>query len=373
MSRPMKHNAEFFRHDANARHNLKLRALEKRMGLEGYAIYFKFLEFLAGNDFYQVDSSKPYLEDCLPSELGCTPELWKDFLKNAIELELIVNEDGILFSPGLKERLTVLDQIRALDRKRKSKPRIETGAGHGEAVCFPDGKPPENYRKTLSKAEQTKEEEIKIKHNNTTKPEEEGSINGSMIGEEVLKMLLAEPFSFSFDKVQELLRTYEVSYVHEHLKNVKWKLQNGSRHKIDDPTAYLYSHLIKDYEKPPKLIEAEKREIAKKEMELVMLEREKDEELRKQQEQLEKEEMRHKDQLFDKLPMEEKEEIMASVYNDLEEINNWVFKKYVPNFEELKRKNFDVSDVSPFVRYLILEKRNALIPLDNTRNNILAT
>jgi uncharacterized protein DUF4373 len=159
MARPRKNNADYFPHEANARHNLKMKALESKMGLIGYAIYIKFLEFLAGSDYYEIDLSKSYIKTSLPADLGCTEKEFDEFLDYAFELELLKKEDEIIYSPGLKKRLAVLDRVREADRKRK-----ENAENNENSVNnIPDGKPSENSRNTPSKEKENKEKENKKK------------------------------------------------------------------------------------------------------------------------------------------------------------------------------------------------------------------
>ena len=46
MARPKKNNADYFPHDADMRNDPKIRALRRKFGLKGYAIWNMFLESL---------------------------------------------------------------------------------------------------------------------------------------------------------------------------------------------------------------------------------------------------------------------------------------------------------------------------------------
>jgi len=159
MARPRKNNADYFSHDANARHDLKLKSLEAELGLGGYALYFKMLEILAGSDFYEIDISKPYIIGSLPSDLGCTKQEFDDFLQLTLTLELLKKKESRIYSPGLKKRLAGLDRIRAMDRNRKSENEYDKTA----APDFPSGKPLDNSRNTPSKEKKSKENKKKEK------------------------------------------------------------------------------------------------------------------------------------------------------------------------------------------------------------------
>ena len=153
--RPLKENADYFPHDANASDDIKLKALESRMGADGYALYFKTLEILTKSNKFQLEISKNYIREGLPQTLKISVELFENFLKNAIELELLVHDEkGFLFSKGLKKRLQVLVKYRRYDRERKK--------------TFPAGKVPEKNVKIGSKVKESKVKESKEKNKETT-------------------------------------------------------------------------------------------------------------------------------------------------------------------------------------------------------------
>ena len=63
----MKKDAFYFPHFANARHDRKLKRVQKELGLEGYAIYFQLLEVLRE----QLDFKYPFTDiDLLADEMG---------------------------------------------------------------------------------------------------------------------------------------------------------------------------------------------------------------------------------------------------------------------------------------------------------------
>lgn len=67
----MKKDAFYFPHFANARHDRKIKRMEKELGLESYAIYFKLLEILRE----QLDFSYPMDDlDLLADEIGTSEQ-----------------------------------------------------------------------------------------------------------------------------------------------------------------------------------------------------------------------------------------------------------------------------------------------------------
>jgi hypothetical protein len=148
MGRPVKDNADFFSHDANASDDIKIKALENRMGIEGYAIYFKVLEILTKSSRFQLDISKAYIREGIAQSLKISSELFENFVKNAIEVELLFEDkEGFLFSKGLKKRLQVLVKYRRYDRDRRK--------------TFHTGKVPEKSVKSSSKVKESKVKESK--------------------------------------------------------------------------------------------------------------------------------------------------------------------------------------------------------------------
>jgi hypothetical protein len=226
MARPRKLNADYFSHDSNARHDLKIKALESMMGTEGYALYFKILEFLAGSDHYEIDYNKAYIKNSLPTDLNCTPETFEKFINHATELELLITEQGKIFSLGLKKRLAVLDRIRELDRKRKG---IEEPEDNKNS---PSGKYMENTRNTPSTGKENKEEDKK----------REGSTDYKDFTIDEIKMKLME-LGIARGDAADLLDQYGKSGMVEHLiffdENIKYKNKYTPEQKLEYITNLL--------------------------------------------------------------------------------------------------------------------------------------
>jgi uncharacterized protein DUF4373 len=204
MARPRKNNADYFSHDANARHDIKIKALESEMGLKGYVLYFKFLEFLAGSDYYEIDISKPYIISSLPLDLGCTKQEFDDFLELAMNFELLNKENDIIYSPGLKKRLAGLDRTRELDRNRKGNNELDQNPQNS----FPDGINTENTLNTPSKEKENKEKEKKEKkrifHQSMSKDELTIALINFDISREIANEIVDQ---YGMDKsIEELMR-----------------------------------------------------------------------------------------------------------------------------------------------------------------------
>lgn len=84
----MKKDAFYFPHFANARHDRKLKRVQKEMGLEGYAIYFMLLEVLRE----QLDFKYPLSDlDLLADEFG-TSEAKVNVVVNNYDLFILDDE-----------------------------------------------------------------------------------------------------------------------------------------------------------------------------------------------------------------------------------------------------------------------------------------
>lgn len=89
----MKKDAFYFPHFCNARHDRKIRRMEKELGLESYAIYFKLLEILRE----QIDFKYPLDDiDLLADEIGTSEPKVKVVISN-YDL-FVVDDDNKFFS-----------------------------------------------------------------------------------------------------------------------------------------------------------------------------------------------------------------------------------------------------------------------------------
>ena len=107
----MKKDAFYFPHFANARHDRKLKRVQKELGLEGYAIYFQLLEILRE----QLDFKYPLQDiDLLADEIGTSEPKVKTIIYN---YDLFTIEDsGVFFS--LKQIVYLQPYIEKTDRAR---------------------------------------------------------------------------------------------------------------------------------------------------------------------------------------------------------------------------------------------------------------
>ncbi len=110
-------DARYFRHDSNARHDSKIKALIKKYGIEGYGRFWVIIETMREESGYKI-IQKPYMIESLAEQMKCSCDEVKQFIKDCIEeYELFVQEDGFFYSPSLILRMSKLDMLRA-DRQR---------------------------------------------------------------------------------------------------------------------------------------------------------------------------------------------------------------------------------------------------------------
>lgn len=112
----MAKDAYYFKHDAHARHDPKIKALMGAYGIEGYGRFWVIIEMLRESTEYKLDD-KPYIWEALSKDMECSTEEVKKFITDCVEkFGLFVKEDGFIYSQSFLGRMSKLDEIR---QKRK--------------------------------------------------------------------------------------------------------------------------------------------------------------------------------------------------------------------------------------------------------------
>lgn len=124
--RKKKYNADFFLHDSNAGNDPKVRALISKMGITGYGMLFMLYEKLAASDYFEISIVEDYEKENLVSMLLTSEDQLDIFLNYCVRFKLLVIEEGRLFSPGLKKRLSPLLDKRLKDNIRKSSNSVDS-------------------------------------------------------------------------------------------------------------------------------------------------------------------------------------------------------------------------------------------------------
>ena len=105
-------DARYFKHDANARHDPKIKALLNKYKLEGYGRFWVLIEMLREASHYRLED-KPYMWDTLAEEFKCTPAEAREFIKDCTETyNLFEQDNGYYYSTSLLTRMVQLDQMR---------------------------------------------------------------------------------------------------------------------------------------------------------------------------------------------------------------------------------------------------------------------
>ena len=102
-------DARYFKHDDNARNDLKITQIRQKYGLKGYGIFFCLIELLRSSKCYELN----YDIKSLVYDLREDEESIKDIVEN---FGLFVVKEDKFYSESLKNRMNELDKIR---KKRK--------------------------------------------------------------------------------------------------------------------------------------------------------------------------------------------------------------------------------------------------------------
>ena len=135
MGRPRRLNADYFSHDADASANEKIVYLESLFGDSGYAWYFKMLEALTAADRYEIPWSDVKCA-IYARKFNADRERFAEFIVGATtpEIQAFIIENGVLYSPGLKKRLSLVDERRLKEAARITENREKNIVGATTAI-----------------------------------------------------------------------------------------------------------------------------------------------------------------------------------------------------------------------------------------------
>lgn len=129
MARPIKNSCDYFPHDADMRNHRKIKALRNKFGIEGYALWCMFLEFLTSNDNNKAAFSDLELE-LIAGDFNVSKELVSDFIQYCLQIELLYLRDDFVGSASLSDRLEPVylkrGKMRELALNKQSTERKET-------------------------------------------------------------------------------------------------------------------------------------------------------------------------------------------------------------------------------------------------------
>ncbi len=104
-------DSPYFRHDTNARHDPKIKAIINRHGLEGYGMFWVIIENLRESNGYKLENEE-YNFEALAQDMRCNVEKVKQFISDCIKFKLLIQADNFFYSFSLIERMSKLDEIR---------------------------------------------------------------------------------------------------------------------------------------------------------------------------------------------------------------------------------------------------------------------
>ena len=110
----MSKDAYYFPHDSNARQDVKILKLRIKHGWAGYGLYWGIIEALRDQDNYAFEADQPEL---ISLAVGCSVDELMPVLETCIEVGLLVNEDGEIYSKSLKRRMEHVNEIREKRRE----------------------------------------------------------------------------------------------------------------------------------------------------------------------------------------------------------------------------------------------------------------
>ena len=155
----MKKDAFYFPHFANARHDRKLKRVQKELGLEGYAIYFQLLEILRE----QLDYKYPVSDiDLLADEMGTSEPKVKAVIGNYDLFTL--DEDNNFFSIKqlyyLQPYIEKTQRARIAAKKRWDNVTDDANAMQMHSKCNADAMQGKESKVKESKTKESKVKEI---------------------------------------------------------------------------------------------------------------------------------------------------------------------------------------------------------------------
>ena len=104
MARPKKQNAEYFSHDCDMRNDLKIKALRRKYGHEGYSFWNMMLEFLGDCDYFEYEWT-PLNIELLSPDFDIDADRIEEIVQYCIKLELLQIMHGYLTCHKFTQRL----------------------------------------------------------------------------------------------------------------------------------------------------------------------------------------------------------------------------------------------------------------------------
>ena len=127
MARPIKNNAEYFGHDADMRNNIKIKALRRKFGNGGYAIWCFILETLTDSANFCIEYTE-INQELMAADFDINVEELQDIVAFCVRINLLkLSDDNFLYSEEHKSRFEQLIE----KRERRSQINRQNGQKGG--------------------------------------------------------------------------------------------------------------------------------------------------------------------------------------------------------------------------------------------------
>lgn len=111
MPQPDSNSAFFFSHDADMRNDIKVKALRKKYGHTGYAVWCFILETLTASEDFEIDYNE-LTQELLANDFDTDLDTLTGIVDFSCKVKLLQVIDGRLFSEAHKRRFQAIDEQR---------------------------------------------------------------------------------------------------------------------------------------------------------------------------------------------------------------------------------------------------------------------
>lgn len=118
MAQPNSNSASYFSHDADMRNDIKIKALRKKFGHTGYAVWCFILETLTDSEGFVIDFSEVN-QELLAADYDITVEQLRQIIDLSVKIGLLQLTDGNLYSEAHQRRFAQV--IEKKERLRQSR------------------------------------------------------------------------------------------------------------------------------------------------------------------------------------------------------------------------------------------------------------
>lgn len=109
MGQPKRNSAEYFTHDADMRNDIKVKALRRRFGHKGYAVWCFILETLTDSDNFEAEYDT-VSKELLAADFDLSVEELTEMVNYCIRLGLLQVSGNHLFSDAHKRRFAQINE-----------------------------------------------------------------------------------------------------------------------------------------------------------------------------------------------------------------------------------------------------------------------